>query len=82
MATNMKENGFETLEIEMIHWTWLRYLAVKNLLSLANYGKIGIGNRGGKDKLFDFFVGNVMKNTRGKANPVITKDILHKKLDN
>ena len=38
--------------------------------------------RGGKDKLFDFFVGNVMKNTRGKANPVITKDILHKKLDN
>lgn len=38
--------------------------------------------RGGKDKLFDFFVGNVMKNTRGKANPVITKEILHKKLDN
>ena len=37
--------------------------------------------RGGKDKLFDFFVGQVMKNTRGKANPIITKKILHEKLD-
>ena len=37
--------------------------------------------KGGKDKLFDFFVGQVMKNTRGKANPIITKKILHEKLD-
>lgn len=37
--------------------------------------------KSGKDKLFDFFVGQVMKNTRGKANPVITKEILHRKLD-
>ena len=37
--------------------------------------------KGGKDRLFDYFVGQVMKNTRGKANPVITKEILHKKLD-
>lgn len=37
--------------------------------------------RNGKDKLFDFFVGQVMKETRGKANPVITKELLHKKLD-
>ena len=37
--------------------------------------------KGGKDRLFDFFVGQVMKNTRGKANPIITKEILHKKLD-
>lgn len=37
--------------------------------------------KGGKDRLFDYFVGQVMKNTRGKANPVITKDLLHKKLD-
>ena len=37
--------------------------------------------KGGKDNLFDYFVGQVMKNTRGKANPVITKEILHKELD-
>ena len=37
--------------------------------------------RSGKDRLFDYFVGQVMKNTRGKANPVITKELLHKKLD-
>lgn len=34
----------------------------------------------GKDNLFDYFVGQVMKNTRGKANPVITKEILKEKL--
>ena len=37
--------------------------------------------RGGRDRLFDFFVGQVMKETRGKANPVMTKEILHNKLD-
>lgn len=37
--------------------------------------------KSGKDNLFDYFVGQVMKNTRGKANPVMTKDILHKELD-
>ncbi len=37
--------------------------------------------KSGKDRLFDFFVGQVMKNTRGKANPIVTKELLHKKLD-
>ena len=37
--------------------------------------------RSGRDRLFDYFVGQVMKNTRGKANPIITKELLHKKLD-
>ncbi|MBO5095584.1 MAG: Asp-tRNA(Asn)/Glu-tRNA(Gln) amidotransferase subunit GatB [Bacilli bacterium] len=37
--------------------------------------------KAGKTNLFDYFVGQVMKNTRGKANPVITKEILHEKLD-
>ncbi len=34
----------------------------------------------GKNNLFDFFVGQVMKETRGKANPNVTKDILLEKL--
>ena len=37
--------------------------------------------KSGKDNLFDYFVGQVMKNTKGKANPVITKEILHEELD-
>ena len=35
----------------------------------------------GKTNVFDFFVGMVMKETKGKANPIITKDLLHKKID-
>ncbi len=34
----------------------------------------------GKSNLFDYFVGQVMKETRGKANPNITKEILNKLL--
>ncbi len=37
--------------------------------------------RGGKDKLFGFFVGQVMKAARGKANPQQVNDILKRKLD-
>ncbi len=36
--------------------------------------------RSGKDKLFGFFVGQVMKETGGKANPNIVNDLLKKKL--
>ena len=38
--------------------------------------------KNGKTNLFDYFVGQVMKETRGKANPVLTKEILKDKLDN
>jgi len=34
----------------------------------------------GRSNLFDYFVGQVMKSTRGKANPVLTKEILTEKL--
>jgi aspartyl-tRNA(Asn)/glutamyl-tRNA(Gln) amidotransferase subunit B len=37
--------------------------------------------RSGKDKLFGFFVGQVMKVTGGKANPGQVNDLLKKKLD-
>ena len=36
--------------------------------------------KSGKDKLFGFFVGQVMKVSSGKANPKIVNDILKKKL--
>ena len=37
--------------------------------------------RGGKDKLFGFFVGQVMKHSGGQANPGMVNQILRKKLD-
>lgn len=37
--------------------------------------------RAGKDKLFGFFVGQVMKATQGKANPGQVNELLRKKLD-
>jgi aspartyl-tRNA(Asn)/glutamyl-tRNA(Gln) amidotransferase subunit B len=45
----------------------------KNPAQLADY-------RSGKDKLFGFFVGQVMKATAGKANPAQLNDLLKKKL--
>ena len=36
--------------------------------------------RAGKDKLFGFFVGQVMKSTQGKANPARLNELLKKKL--
>jgi aspartyl-tRNA(Asn)/glutamyl-tRNA(Gln) amidotransferase subunit B len=36
--------------------------------------------RAGKEKLFGFFVGQVMKATQGKANPALLNDILRRKL--
>jgi len=45
----------------------------KNPSQLADY-------RAGKDKLFGFFVGQVMKATGGKANPAQLNELLKKKL--
>ncbi|MGH8413206.1 MAG: Asp-tRNA(Asn)/Glu-tRNA(Gln) amidotransferase subunit GatB [Gammaproteobacteria bacterium] len=45
----------------------------KNPQQLADY-------RAGKDKLFAFFVGQVMKATQGKANPQQVNELLSKKL--
>ena len=45
----------------------------KNPGQLADY-------RSGKDKLFGFFVGQVMKATQGKANPAQVNELLKKKL--
>jgi aspartyl-tRNA(Asn)/glutamyl-tRNA(Gln) amidotransferase subunit B len=36
--------------------------------------------KGGKEKLFGFFVGQVMKQTQGKANPALVNELLIKKL--
>lgn len=45
----------------------------KNPQMLADY-------RSGKDKLFGFFVGQVMKESKGQANPSVVNELLIKKL--
>jgi len=45
-----------------------------------NQDKVG-EYRGGKEKLFGFFVGQVMKATQGKANPAAVNELLRPKLD-
>ena len=46
----------------------------------ANADKVA-DYRGGKDKLFGFFVGQTMKAMAGKANPGVVNDLLRKALD-
>ena len=36
--------------------------------------------RAGRDKLYGFFVGQIMRATQGKANPALVNDLLKKKL--
>ena len=47
---------------------------------LAEHGDKVEEYRSGKDKLFGFFVGQVMKASQGQANPSMVNDILKKKL--
>jgi len=37
--------------------------------------------KGGKDKLFGFFVGQAMKETKGRANPAMLNKLLKQELD-
>ena len=53
---------------------------VENVLSSNSENVTKYKN--GKEKLFGFFVGQVMKISGGKANPQILNSIIKKKLDN
>ena len=53
--------------------------AIVDAVMESNQGKVA-EYRGGKDKLLGFFVGQVMKQSQGKANPKIVNDLLKKKL--
>lgn len=59
----------DTSEIETI----IKRIIDANLNQVEEY-------RSGKEKVFGFFVGQVMKESKGKANPKIVNDILKKKL--
>jgi aspartyl-tRNA(Asn)/glutamyl-tRNA(Gln) amidotransferase subunit B len=53
--------------------------AIIDQIIAANPDQVA-GYRGGKDKLFGFFVGQAMKATGGKANPAQLNELLKKKL--
>ena len=50
-----------------------------NEILIKNKDKV-VEYKSGKEKLFGFFVGQVMKETQGKANPKVVNEILKKKL--
>ena len=49
---------------------------------LKNHYKSVEEYKAGKDKLFGFFVGQIMKETQGKANPKIVNKLLKDRLKN
>ena len=60
---------------------------VQHMIATLNlHGQLGVVMphgvlfRGGKEKLFGFFVGQVMKATQGKANPQLVNELLKKML--
>ena len=65
------------------------YKQISNKEELTNIIKNIINNNkeqkelylNGRSNLFDYFVGQVMKETKGKANPTITKEILLEELN-
>jgi aspartyl-tRNA(Asn)/glutamyl-tRNA(Gln) amidotransferase subunit B len=70
----IKEKGFEQVsdagEIERL----VDEVMAANQANLDAY-------RGGNEKLFGFFVGQVMKASQGKANPKIVNEVLRSKLE-
>jgi aspartyl-tRNA(Asn)/glutamyl-tRNA(Gln) amidotransferase subunit B len=72
-AKIVETKGFKQVsdgsEIEKI----IDEVLAKNIASVEEY-------RSGKDRLFGFFVGQVMKESKGQANPVMVNDLLKKKL--
>jgi aspartyl-tRNA(Asn)/glutamyl-tRNA(Gln) amidotransferase subunit B len=69
----IKEKGFEQISDESAIEKIVDEVIGSNTDQVAAY-------RGGNEKLFGFFVGQVMKASQGKANPKIVNDMLRKKL--
>ena len=65
----IKDKGLVQIQDESVLEDIVLRIIINNLLQVEAY-------KGGKDKLFGFFVGQVMKETQGKANPKSVNDIL------
>jgi aspartyl-tRNA(Asn)/glutamyl-tRNA(Gln) amidotransferase subunit B len=69
----IKEKGLVQITDEGALAATVAEVIAKNPEQAAQY-------RAGKEKVFGFFVGQVMKATQGKANPQLINDLLKKKL--
>ncbi|HCI28639.1 MAG TPA: Asp-tRNA(Asn)/Glu-tRNA(Gln) amidotransferase GatCAB subunit B, partial [Fervidobacterium sp.] len=72
-AEIVKEKGLEQVDDSKL----IEEIAKK---VIENHPKEVETFRSGKEGLFGFFVGQVMKETRGKANPKVVNEILDKLL--
>lgn len=72
-AEVISEKGFEQISDSSAIEKIVDEVIEKNQNQVAAY-------RGGNEKLFGFFVGQVMKASQGKANPKIANDLLREKL--
>ena len=69
----VERRGVQQISDEAMLWEIVDKIVTANPKQAEGYAA-------GKDGLFGFFVGQVMKETSGRANPVLTSDLLHKRL--
>ncbi len=72
-ADVIKEKGFEQISDEAAIEKIVDEIIGANANQVAAY-------RGGNEKLFGFFVGQVMKASQGKANPKVVNEVLRRSL--
>lgn len=72
-ADIVERRGVQQISDEALLWSIVEKVVAASPKQTADY-------QGGKDTLFGYFVGQVMKETQGRANPVITTDLLKKRL--
>ena len=72
-ATAIKRLGLVQMSDQASLVTVINGVLAANPKQLADY-------RSGKEKLFGYFVGQVMKETKGQANPQLVNELLKKKL--
>jgi aspartyl-tRNA(Asn)/glutamyl-tRNA(Gln) amidotransferase subunit B len=70
----VKEKGLEQVSDDTAIRACIEQIMQQNAGMVEEY-------RSGKDKLFGFFVGQVMKAMQGKANPQLLNDVLKEKLN-
>ena len=70
----VEERGLKQVSDESAIISMIDEVLADNLDKVDEY-------RGGKDKLFGFFVGQVMKASKGQANPGMVNQLLKQKLD-
>jgi aspartyl-tRNA(Asn)/glutamyl-tRNA(Gln) amidotransferase subunit B len=69
----VERRGVQQISDEAFLWAIVERIVAANPKQAQDY-------RNGKDGIFGFFVGQVMKETQGRANPVVTTDLLHRAL--